>query len=83
MILRVLVAIVLLLFGYVQAEAKRVALVMGNSNYKSFNSLPNPVNDAKLMERALRDAGFEVTLILDADQSRYYGGYYGDSALNR
>ncbi len=68
MLLRVLLAIVILAFGCASVEAKRVALVMGNSKYKSFSKLPNPVNDAKLMEKALRDVGFEVTLILNADQ---------------
>ena len=68
MVLRVLLAIAVLAFGCVQAEAKRVALVMGNSEYQSFSVLSNPVNDAKLMEKALREVGFEVTLILNADQ---------------
>jgi formylglycine-generating enzyme required for sulfatase activity len=59
-----------LFFAVLPAQAKRVALVIGNSNYKTFNVLPNPVNDAKLMETALRESGFEVTLILDADQAQ-------------
>ncbi|MFI4868495.1 MAG: caspase domain-containing protein [Steroidobacterales bacterium] len=45
---------------------KRVALVIGNGNYRSFQQLDNPVNDAKGVAAALREAGFEVILRLDA-----------------
>ena len=49
----------------------RVALVIGNGNYGSgFSSLPNPPNDAKLITKALKDAGFEVMTVLDADQKQ-------------
>ena len=70
MLLRLSLILSCLFFAILPAEAKRVALVVGNSNYKSFNVLPNPVNDARLMEKALRESGFEVTLILDADQAQ-------------
>jgi uncharacterized caspase-like protein len=39
---------------------KRVALVIGNSNYQHAVTLPNPVNDGKLMADTLRKAGFSV-----------------------
>ncbi len=70
MLLRLLLILSCLFFAILPVEAKRVALVVGNSNYKTFNVLPNPVNDARLMEIALRESGFEVTLILDADQAQ-------------
>src|SRR5712671_3862187 len=38
----------------------RVALVVGNSKYVSANGVPNAVNDARVMARALRDIGFVV-----------------------
>ena len=38
---------------------KRVALVIGNSNYAS-SPLKNPVNDARAMASLLRKLGFEV-----------------------
>lgn len=45
---------------------RRVALVIGNSNYVNFRpSLPNPRNDAEDVSAALRNAGFEVFLGLD------------------
>ncbi len=39
---------------------KRVALVIGNSQYVNIGRLDNPVNDAKLISAALREAGFEL-----------------------
>ena len=38
---------------------KRVALVMGNSNYDKAARLPNPTNDAALIAETLRSAGFD------------------------
>ena len=51
---------------------KRVALVIGNSAYKSVGPLDNPKNDATLMAETLRSLGF--TLVgggaqLDLDKS--------------
>lgn len=43
----------------------RVALVVGNNQYAP-RPLANPVNDAKAMQKALADLGFEVTLLTDA-----------------
>ncbi len=48
--------------------ARRLALVIGNSAYGSVPVLDNPVNDAKLIAGSLRDLGFEVTLLKDANQ---------------
>ena len=45
----------------------RIALVIGNSSYKSAPLL-NPINDAALMTRALEETGFTVTTIIDANQ---------------
>ncbi|MEK7815467.1 MAG: SUMF1/EgtB/PvdO family nonheme iron enzyme [Pseudomonadota bacterium] len=45
----------------------RVALVIGNSNYKSA-PLKNPINDAKAIADKLQGLGFKVTLKLDQDQ---------------
>ncbi len=47
--------------------AKRVALVIGNSQYKTA-PLVNPVNDAQLMTKTLKQLGFEVIETLDANQ---------------
>jgi uncharacterized caspase-like protein/ABC-type transporter MlaC component len=49
------------------AAERRIALVVGNSNYE-FQPLKNPVNDAALIADTLRALGFEVTLEIDASQ---------------
>ena len=48
----------------------RVALVVGNGGYDPKNApeLLNPVNDARLMATSLETSGFEVELVIDADQ---------------
>lgn len=53
--------------------AKRVALVMGNSNYQNVNPLANPANDAEMMSATLRNAGFDLVDLkrdLKANQMR-------------
>jgi len=47
----------------------RLALVIGNSSYRSVNPLPNPANDAKAMSGELKSAGFDVTELVDLGQS--------------
>lgn len=50
-------------------SAKRIALVIGNSAYKSA-PLANPVNDARLMALTLRKMGFEVQDHYDLRQNQ-------------
>lgn len=47
----------------------RVALVIGNGNYKSVPALPNPVNDATDVAAALKRGGFETILATDLDKT--------------
>jgi hypothetical protein len=61
---RSFVAFLVALFGWcsqahAQAQETRVALVIGNSNYKN-SPLKNPVNDARDMATKLRGLGFTV-----------------------
>lgn len=42
--------------------AERVAMVIGNADYRNVSRLPNPVNDATDMAAALSRLGFEVTV---------------------
>jgi hypothetical protein len=59
-----------ILFGSHAALAEsRVALVIGQSNYRSVVALPNPANDAKAMSQMLGDAGFEVLSAADLSQN--------------
>ena len=64
---------VLLSFFAQDALAKRVALVVGNSNY-SERPLRNPVNDGNLMQAALKELGFEVSLLRNADRRTLLAG---------
>lgn len=47
------------------AEAARLALIVGNDNYKSVERLRNARADAEAMAQSLREAGFSVSLHLD------------------
>ena len=55
-----LFSILLIDSGAARAE-KRLALVIGNSSYRTVTVLPNPAKDAKAMTDLLRAAQFEVT----------------------
>jgi len=57
-----------------QAEAEtRVALIIGNSAYQKADlRLPNPANDAAAMARALKAAGFETIVQLNAGRTDFY-----------
>jgi len=46
----------------------RLALVIGQSAYRTVTALPNPANDARAMSQLLTDAGFEVTAAADLSQ---------------
>jgi len=50
------------------AGERRVALVIGNSSYKS-SPLRNPVKDARAMAEALAATGFKVTVVEDATET--------------
>jgi uncharacterized caspase-like protein len=53
-----------------QTPPRRVALVVGNGAYSS-NPLKNPPNDAEDVAASLRDAGFEVNLLKNADLTAF------------
>jgi tetratricopeptide (TPR) repeat protein len=52
----------------VAALGRRVALVIGNSNYRYANPLPNPANDAADISQMLRRLGFDVIEGLNLDR---------------
>lgn len=54
------------------AEAKRLALVVGNADYDKVADLKNPVNDAKAMAEALERLDFEVTLLTDVGSDAFW-----------
>ena len=52
--------------------SRRIALVIGNSAYKSVAALPNPYRDAESIAAALRRIGFqEVTLEINLGRDRF------------
>src|ERR1700716_1187422 len=63
-----LLAAGILLGSHAAFAENRVALVIGQSNYRTVTALPNPANDAKAMSQLLGDAGFEVTMASDLSQ---------------
>ena len=71
--LRIALAFVMLplVFSLPAAAEKRVALVVGNSNYAQVGTLANPANDANDISAALKSAGFEVILGLDVDKREF------------
>jgi hypothetical protein len=48
----------------------RLALVIGQSAYRSVPALPNPANDARAMTQLLTDSGFEVLAASDLSQDQ-------------
>lgn len=56
----------LLLLAPTGAEARKVALVIGNSDYANTSRLANPVNDIKIIAASAKQAGFDdVTIAAD------------------
>ena len=45
------------------AQARKVALIIGNSNYEYTGQLPNAGNDANLIASSAREAGFEDVIV--------------------
>src|SRR5450755_649158 len=65
-----LLAAGILLGSHAALAENRVALVIGQSNYRAVVALPNPANDARAMSRLLDDAGFEVMNAGDLSQNQ-------------
>ena len=59
------------LVGTHSASAEsRLALVIGQSAYRSVPALPNPANDAREVTKLLTDSGFEVSTAADLSQGQ-------------
>ncbi len=59
----------IILGSHAALAESRVALVIGQSNYRAVVALPNPANDAKAMSQLLTDSGFEVVTAADLSQN--------------
>jgi hypothetical protein len=63
----VIAVLLVLLPSYLRAEA-RVALLIGNQDYRfKVGPLKNPRSDVQLVGAALKQLGFEITILEDAD----------------
>src|SRR6266536_2572336 len=60
----------LLVSAHAASAESRLALVIGQSAYKSVPALPNPINDAKAVTEMLTDSGFEVSTAADLSQGQ-------------
>jgi Caspase domain len=69
-LLHVLVSAIILLACSPAMAENRLALVIGQSAYRSVPALPNPANDAKAMTQLLTDSGFEVLAASDLSQDQ-------------
>jgi tetratricopeptide (TPR) repeat protein len=55
------------------ANARRIALVIGNGAYKNVHALDNPPRDSKLIASVLRDVGFQtVTVANDLTRDKFF-----------
>lgn len=50
------------------ANGRRMALIIGNSNYLNSGKLSNSINDANAMAKTLKSLGFSVMILVDAKQ---------------
>lgn len=66
---KVVIPAALLLCSVPAWAENRMALVIGQSAYKSVPALPNPANDAKAMTQLLTDSGFEVSSAADLTET--------------
>jgi Caspase domain len=60
----------------IQAEGKRIALVIGNGDYSDMPKLNNPVNDVQDIASVLQKLGFDVTPLYNANRKQI------DKAIN-
>jgi tetratricopeptide (TPR) repeat protein len=70
---RSVIALLFILIPYlVQAQTytKRLALVVGNSNYQNGGTLKNPINDARSIAITLQSMGFEVMKYENVSQAQ-------------
>ena len=68
--LRVVAAIAFMVFAGVASAERRVALVMGDDDYRTVRKLDNAINDARTLEETLKKLGFDVFLEPDRDLRR-------------
>jgi hypothetical protein len=68
-LLKLIVPAAILLGACPASAENRLALVIGQSAYRSVPALPNPANDARAMSQLLIDSGFDVSSASDLAQN--------------
>src|SRR5437764_506786 len=69
-LLKLMIPAAVLLGAHSASAESRLALVIGQSAYRSVPALPNPANDARAMTQLLSDSGFEVLAASDLSQDQ-------------
>jgi len=67
---KLMIPAAVLLGTYPAFAESRLALVIGQSAYRSVPALPNPANDARAVTQLLTDSGFEVSTASDLSQTQ-------------
>ena len=66
---RLIFLLLLLIAGSAFSASDRIALVIGNSKYDELGVLKNTSNDARSIDKALKEMGFKTKLVLDENQT--------------
>src|SRR5436190_314427 len=69
-LLKFMIPAAVLLGAHSASAESRLALVIGQSAYRSVPALPNPANDARAVTQLLTDSGFEVSTAADLSQGQ-------------
>ncbi|XSC46073.1 caspase family protein [Bradyrhizobium sp. RDT10] len=69
-LLKLMIPAAVLLGTHSASAESRLALVIGQSAYRSVPALPNPANDARAVTQLLTDSGFEVSTASDLSQTQ-------------
>src|SRR3954471_24008623 len=69
-LLKLMIPAAVLLGTHSASAESRLALVIGQSAYRSVPALPNPANDARAVTQMLTDSGFEVSTAADLSQGQ-------------
>ena len=69
-LLKLMIPAAVLLGTHSASAESRLALVIGQSAYRSVPALPNPANDARAVTQLLTNSGFEVSTAADLSQSQ-------------
>ena len=69
-LLKLMIPAAVLLGTHSASAESRLALVIGQSAYRSVPALPNPANDARAVTQMLTDSGFEVSTASDLSQGQ-------------